>query len=146
MNRNCVGLIASLLLFSACGGGNGDSGITGGWTGQLYQAGGLHCSDGNFLGVGSGTATRNISVLIEGGEFIGDSVSLTLEGCTYRATRKSLSEIQFTSDAMQCSKSVTATEITDAGFAIFIDARAARPDESGVPTCVVDENGEMVRE
>lgn len=140
-------LLGGLLLYCfGCGGGRGDSGLAGSWGGQLYQAGGLPCSDGNFLGVGSGVETRKITFSIHGGEAIGDEVTLTLDGCTYRSRRERPNMIEFTSEEMHCSKSVTATEITDAAFNVFIDARAARQDDAGNPTCAADESGEMVRE
>lgn len=147
MKLNILIFIGLVLTVSGCGGdGSGFETIAGNWSGQMFQASGINCSDGTFIGAGLGSPTRVISFVIEGGDVLDASASLSLNGCDYIGTREEESEITFYSSDESCLESVKHSEIDGGMATTTLDSRPAKPDSQGQPTCTIAEQGEVTKD
>ena len=86
--RILVSLIVALITLASCGGGSNDpkSSIEGTWKGDLLQGGAL-CSDGTFIGAGSGTVVDKVNLEINGSDVIGSAVKVSDDSCILEGVR-----------------------------------------------------------
>lgn len=82
-------LIAITLLCIGCGvhsSSSSSSKIQGTWIGDKIY-GGASCSDGTFIGAGTGRAVGKLTLIVEGGDEIGSEVTTTEDACVMHGTR-----------------------------------------------------------
>lgn len=82
-------LIPLVIIFlTSCGGGsnNTSSLIEGTWRGSLIQ-GGMSCSDGTFIGAGSGSVVSNVVLDVRGTDAIGSTVQAVDGNCLLEGIR-----------------------------------------------------------
>lgn len=144
-------LIAVILILNACGGGSDDannfsSPISGRWTGQLYQNGGVFCSDGQFLGVGLGVPTSVASISISGGDSVASQILLNDGNCQYIGQRDLESSVTLLPTQENCGDAVIIADINSDGFQYTTDPSAPKPDSHNGTTCTISETGILIRE
>lgn len=146
-------LILILFLISCSDSNGGDSendfinSISGRWSGQLSQNGGVFCSDGTFLGVGSGVPTQVLFVDISGGDSNGSLVTLDDGNCEYAGIRDSEFSVVLLPTEAECgSESIFINDIQAQRITYQTDPVDATPDANGGVTCVISETGDMTRE
>jgi hypothetical protein len=138
--------VCSYFVLGCGGGSSGGDSISGNWTGQLFQSSGISCSDGTFLGAGVGTPTRTITLLVTGGEAVGDAASVSFDACTLTGTRDSAASIEFSSSSQSCPKKLLFSEIDDGLAKLSIDPGSPRTSADGTVGCVIAESGEIRQE
>lgn len=135
-------LSAGLLV--SCGADRSDtSGVSGTWSGQLYQASGINCSDGSFIGAGLGTPTRVITVQVTGGEAIGEEAALSLDSCTMMGGRVTASSMEFSSTATGCPQVISFSGINGGMATLHINPGPPEATTEGTVGCAIAESGEI---
>jgi hypothetical protein len=124
-------LIALTMFCVGCGGDSSSSPsskVNGTWTGNKIY-GGASCSDGTFIGAGTGNIVGKLELVVEGGDEIGSEVTASEEACVMHGKRTATG---FTVEAM----SGCAPEITGITFTLTGDNTAAlsyRGDITKIP-------------
>ena len=118
---------------------------SGSWSGQMRQLGGANCSDGSFIGAGTGTDTRMLTFLIIGGDAVGAIASMNLDGCEYTGFRESGVTLIFRSDESFCNQEIIFDDIEfDSANVTLIPRTPDTEDGNGI-VCVISEGGAVHR-
>jgi hypothetical protein len=149
MKAKILSLILSTSILG-CGGGSGgsDSSIEGTWKGALLL-GGQNCSDGTFIGAGSGTVIGEAQIVVLGSDIVGSVVKVQDNDCMLEGERDSTG---FTALPISgCSEALTSirftlksADIADLGYQY--DVSKVPVDPGSAPFCVGQNYAELQRE
>lgn len=129
-------------LLAGCGSdGSGGSDVSGSWRGQLFQASGINCSDGSFIGAGLGTPTRVIAVQVTGGEVTGAEAALSLDACMMTGSRVTSSSMIFVSAAPACPREIWFSGINGGVATLHLNPGRPEANSDGTVSCVIEESG-----
>lgn len=105
-----------ILASFACGGNSDSEGLfsfSGTWSGRITQTSGASCSDGSFIGAGTGATSPTVfEVEISGIDRIDETGALSFEDCNYSGSREGINKVSFFSNEAGCFDTIT-VEILD---------------------------------
>ncbi len=125
------------LLLLSCGGGGGENfDVNGVWVGQLFQASGVICADGQIAGAGFGVPTSQLSVAIRSEGEEGSALEVEDAACVYRGEFSSSQRIVLAGEGTDCRRRMELRFLNSQMLELFFP-----PDTPTPGTCTIGEEG-----